>query len=167
MRTHVNQNELPSVAGCDSLYGVPILTDGPDSSYKFGSRVQANFIKYLVDLMMKRLEATDLVMTDSPIELTSDGLYERLRGSLVITVVLKIGSLYREWFDSYKHAIGQGAFMAKYGSQGGPQKIYQEIFLGKPIAEFLNECLNDVDTSALELDVQAYVRELIIKCLDS
>lgn len=176
MHTHVHRHshshpdELASLDGREYLYGVPVL-DGTNhgNSNRLCLGVQRNFLQYLVDLAVKSLETANVEADVPAVDFVSNRLYERLRSSLVMPVVERVGSAYRAWFETQANSIGQQQFKAQYDHRAGYQKLFEELFPDMPIAQFLQECLNGVDVSALGVDVQvqAEVRDLILKCLDS
>jgi hypothetical protein len=164
---HIRQmEEQPSSMGCEHLYGVPILTDSVGSSFKIGVvEAQKNLIKYLVDCVVKKLE--DFAIADDNCGVEQEHLV-KIRYAVTMIVVPKIGVHYREWLESHVFGITEVAFKNEFCGAKGPEKIFKDIFPDISIAEFVNECLNGVDASALGLEdkVQEDIRGLIQSCLN-
>jgi hypothetical protein len=159
--------EPTSSTGSDYLYGVPIFNCSCGSSYRCGAEVQAGFLRYLVDLMMRKVEGANFALDGSRDVLRMDEIYGPFRQSLTIKVVERVGGDFRVWMDTLAHGISQQQFAVSYGGKNGPENIYREVFPNLPIAEFCKECLDGVDVSAGGLcERQAAVRALLAKCLD-
>ncbi len=167
---HPDPEQVPSMVGCESLYGVPLLDSScHGESFRLCIGVQRNFLQFLVDQALEKLKKADVSTDDCGALLSDSDLFTRLRMELVSVIVRRVAAPYREWFTSLENTVGTRQFQIEFDNRSGFQKIFREISPSLSIAQFLQECLNDVEVAGLgiEADIQEQISQLIANCLDS